>query len=408
MKPSDPERDLEKELEMGPFEQSGFTRELRRKIEEQIDERSLPQKPWTMLSGIITLCFVLMCAGISLSFPGIKPQANEDAAVRQAAFEPEPAEDAAALMPIDVRSGLLIGLRGEDPFMPYRTLYIAPEDGQLRLVAEGSGILVPYGQQFWKIEQRVHRTDTDEYRYLVSYPAGRTVAPAMFADRQDEKVTYTEKLLFVGNDYISVEETGERTTAAGVTRSGDVYVTRIPWLSADLEAKGRQRSGPAARHHVTIGEVFGLPGGNAEAADAASRFARAESWTLVRKQGRWVPLVLDAATLRAASGGDGDAKFLQLDVTPPAAMVSHDTLCCSWADIAAVQPKAIDALSSPTGDMVAVLTESEFFVYPKNDAILAQPALKIALRKNESLVMAQWATDHYVNEWADKAKLYLK
>jgi hypothetical protein len=130
-----------------------------------------------------------------------------------------------------------------------------------------------------------------------------------------------------------------------------------------------------------------------------------ESWTISREAGHWVPKVAETNTATASFRDSytlhGIPKTLQQKV------VSHDTLCCSWLSIQSTWPQATDALASPMNDIVAIFQDGKMMFYPNGQASGGQPLLTIDLMPGEQLVMAQWATDHYVQEWIDKANKYL-
>ena len=134
-----------------------------------MEQRDRRRRRWLWpaagLCGAAGVCALYLLGGLSL-LPGQGVQAGLAADLSPSAvqFTPEAtAAQARLLEEINVKSGLLIGLRqdaGTDTAAngaagspsSYRTLMLAQVDGQLQIAAQGNGVLVPYGQKFWKIE----------------------------------------------------------------------------------------------------------------------------------------------------------------------------------------------------------------------------------------------------------------
>jgi hypothetical protein len=82
-------------------------------------------------------------------------------------------------------------------------------------------------------------------------------------------------------------------------------------------------------------------------------------------------------------------------------LVNHDTLDRTWEEVQQLQPEAVDAVASPTKDMLAVLTPDTIEIYPSaaEEIKPAQPLLRFGKANGETLVMAQWATAKYAEKW---------
>ncbi len=92
----------------------------------------------------------------------------------------------------------------------------------------------------------------------------------------------------------------------------------------------------------------------------------------------------------------------------PASVVSHDELAVSWSEIKRLQPSAVDVFTSPKHDFVAVVTDRNIIIYPYIDQLIPSQLMTIPLQPNESVVMAQWATDRYVESWKQQVKAFLE
>jgi len=128
-----------------------------------------------------------------------------------------------------------------------------------------------------------------------------------------------------------------------------------------------------------------------------------EEWAIIREPGRW------AVRYPEESGGkDGRRVWRALPVTLPPAVVSHDRLDLGWDEIAAMDPLARDAYTSPAGDLAALVRSDALRVVPYRLPDAAMRTLTVSLDENETVVMVQWALDRYVESWKRQASLWLK
>ncbi|TXK74814.1 hypothetical protein [Paenibacillus sp. N3.4] len=166
MNTPDPD-ELHKELESGPLQRPGFTSRLQRDIEQAIDRKDHTKSRVRPL-----LCFVGIGAIVAAVwiFPWHTIHTKSDA-VSAAETSMAMAAEPTVSSPIPINTALLIGLRTEHEdsesiklssvplsYNTYRTMLIAPVRGKLQKTSEGSGILMPYKQNFWKIDSLVYQT----------------------------------------------------------------------------------------------------------------------------------------------------------------------------------------------------------------------------------------------------------
>jgi len=89
-----------------------------------------------------------------------------------------------------------------------------------------------------------------------------------------------------------------------------------------------------------------------------------------------------------------------MTLKPPAKLVSYDKLSPSWSVIKKNMPDALDAFSSPEGDILGIMTDKILYIYlHKGSVNFKKPTLEVDLRKNECAIMIQWATGDYVDKW---------
>lgn len=482
MIPNDP--DYHKDLSPPPLSGRGFDEKLRRRIEEELDrkEEARRRKRLWLWPAIGCCCALIVGGAVWKTAPwgtdGQDVQAGEAAATAFTAASGEPApaavtvpEEASAVL----RTGVLLGLREDLPAgspengiraaaaSRYRTLMIAPVEGRIQVAAEGSGILVPYGQKFWKIEPVTKTTDSDLIQVLAAYPAEKPMeALPAGKDNPEEQIIHSEKLVFAGNQYVSVAEQDQTTSDQFTSASGRVWVRRLnqlPGSSSSLTnaaagaavniAYGAYGSGgskgttPAATSHtdtgyVSILDIYGegawdtlkglsrsfadreprsAPSGKntssselSPAASAPADRAPLNQWTITRKPGRWTAQVAEPTmAMSDARNPSTGYRLLDFPTALPETVTAHDQVCCTWGQVRSLQPDAKDLLSSPLEDMMIILTDKELVVHPAGARTSGtKPLLRVPLKSGEKLVSAQWATGSYVAAWVEKTRKYLE
>ncbi|CAI6081053.1 hypothetical protein [Cohnella sp. JJ-181] len=403
MEPND--RDLLQQLSRGPLTKNGFDARLVSRIEEAIERPETRRHPLLRFgwhgAGLAAMAVLLLFVGLwhwSFGSGGPAGPMNLDRAGKTADTESPMFADANA----ELHSALLLGLR-EDPqndggnvVSSYRTLFIAPEDGQYELAAQGAGIVMPYGQNFWKIEAVSAASDDSEFaQRLIAYPltgkdAAKTDAALM---RTLPAVPLTERLLFVGNKYVSVEQ-----------NPSDAPNRVYRWVKdMDQLVASAQRAAfdPQTEPHVSLEEAMQSADAAAETPVAATDAVPAESteqWSIIRRTGSWVAAAAETAGQPYAPLAN--TTLTELTTPLPESINKFDTLYPTWSQILKIQPEAKDAYSSPNEDMLVIVLEDELVVYPYKLLGGDQNPLRIPLEPGESLIMAQWAKeDKYLESW---------
>lgn len=443
------EHDWEKELSSRPFPAKGMDESLRRRVEEQLDRRQECRRRWFWpVTGGVAVTLAFAAAWLSLPYLGnlipSKPSPTAAALLQTAKSEKLAAGTPPAEVAVPpVKTGVLIGLRQDNPqtdeASTYRTVMLAPVNGEVTVAAEGKGILVPYGQKFWKIDTMSYQSPNDNIHYLVAYqadlPAPQAASEAVkavnsSARQADEQVLHTEKLLYAGNQYVSVAEE-EATSRGNITAaSTQVWVRKLNQMTAypGLSAKYSPQPAYESQGHITLQDIYG-----AGARDILDQMKRTydslasvgessnlspavkpgsggqldgDNWAIIRQPGRWIAQV--AEVNRSKTEQRESYKLFNYPEDLPEAVTTHDKVYSTWGEVKSLQPKATDLLSSPLEDMLVVWTDDEMVVYsPAEPASASKALLHVPLRDGEQLVSAQWATGSYVGEWVTKTRKYL-
>ena len=406
------DRELKEELARGPLTRDGFDERLRRRIEERLDSPRRGPRRILLSAAVYAAAGMLAVAAVwsgvwrfvwterytadELAFP-----VREQVAVSGREYYVIP--DRQAFADAAIRSAFLIGLRRDEPnpegagvISEYRTMLIAERDGMPQVAAEGPGILMPFGQEFWLI--RAMR-DGEGGQRLIAAPAEMAVADAgVQAEARgnedglaaDPGSMIQEQLLFAGNQYVSVRQVAWEAGAETSAPKERLWVKSVRMLAAELSGTDETSS---EEPHVALFEL--IPGEEAGPSG--------EEWAIIREPGRW------AVRYPEESGGaDGQRVWRLLPVTLPPAVVSHDRLDLGWNEIAAMDPLARDAYTSPAGDLAALVRSDALRVVPYRLPDAAMRTLTVSLDENETVVMVQWALDRYVESWKRQASLWLK
>jgi hypothetical protein len=231
--------DLDHKLTNDPLYKKGFNEEMQRKIEQAVEKESHARR---RMRPLFFIAATAAAAAALIFFPWDLLHTRGKTSIASTALTVvEPAASISSPPPIS--SALLIGFRTDheekDPskvlntihYSTYRTMLIAPERGELRKTAEGSGILMPYKRDFWKIDSLTHKTKQDEYHYLSAHLAEEPVKVENFKDDPQEEIHHIETLVFAGNQYLSVAETEEAWAGNAPVRNDRIWVRTLPQLT---------------------------------------------------------------------------------------------------------------------------------------------------------------------------------
>ncbi|MBP1153887.1 MULTISPECIES: hypothetical protein [unclassified Paenibacillus] len=425
------DNELKNKLADEPLTEEGFTDSLRQRIEARINEESIRPMPWKPWLG--ATCALLAFMAMLLLVDG--QRLTSLLRFNQPTFE-DHTQHAGVRQPVEdhwessIRSALLLGLRTDLPatgsrqeYSTYRTVLIAPEHNRLQKTAEGEGILMPYKMDFWKLGGQRLMTEEKEARMITAAKAAakpKLEAALASAESIAKPFKLSEKLLFAGNRYITVAQTVQTQDPA----SGKPVKYEYVWVKELLHIAPPKREislKPLEEPHVSLRGLLAayaepilqelqptLPSQPGESESAAGvPDTSGESWTIVRKQGQWIAQLADYGSAENLTGTLG-YRLKDVPIELPSSVVAHDKLAVSWNEIKRLQPSAVDVFTSPKHDFVAVVTDRSIIVYPYIDQLIPSQLMTMPLQANESVVMAQWATDQYVESWKRQAKAFLE
>jgi len=389
--PTDDE--LKRELAHGPLKRSGFDERLRRRIEERLDENPVrrPFRPFRLAGMGMGVCLVIAAVVLLIRLHpgntgGTQQQLADSSGTDTMAGSATAVTDAEET---PRRSVLLLGLRQDTDgeASAYRTLLVSGgPDASDWSAADGDGIIMPYRTDFWRLDVQEIKADNGTIRLVGAYNASRgdtgTLPPVRAGGGGIGPIE--ERILFAGNRYVGI---ARLTSGEWTYRMMDI---------ADLSQPRNVRliASDAERHMVPAVQTDGRLG--VAETDAPERLGGIDEWTLARKAGRWIAVGRD----------EGAGKRMEntipreLPYAIGSVIVAHNELALYWDDIRAVQPAAVDAVTSPARNMAVILTDRKIVIYSMKNGKLDREMLDMELKPGETVIMAEWATHvDYVDEW---------
>jgi hypothetical protein len=121
-----------------------------------------------------------------------------------------------------------------------------------------------------------------------------------------------------------------------------------------------------------------------------------ENYGLFRRAGHW----LFKGRFGYGNGGKVSYKDYNINIIPPSKLVFFDDIYIQWTDVKDRVPEAVDAYTSPNGDIALILTKTRLYIYGIEKGKLEKdPLKKIDLKSGETIIMAEWASGRYVENW---------
>lgn len=332
--------------------------------------------------------------------------------------------------PVGVLLGLRLGASSDDQSehpVPsrYRTLWIVKTGQSIRVAASAPLLLVPRRQGFWRVGSTTVDLSNSYSEELLwaSATRGKPIRVHDDASASCQGRSYTQ-VEFIAGDYLAYAGGSTSRCNGSNNEWFSPYVRRIDQFRdrvVEVETS------------VDISEVFG-PRGVATLREAASSLAHkivedipdnpspadlAEweraladpmeyQWGLRRSLGE-----LEVFGYVRAARDDFYTAVLPLPL--PQASFGKQSGALSLTDVGAAVPSSTDAFSSPSGDLVVVVTRLEVLAFLPRVTGFTEPALRVSLggdfdsgddtwwgtSRGTAAVMAEWASGQYVSKWTN-------
>lgn len=307
-----------------------------------------------------------------------------------------------------LNSGILLGLKSLDlegdsniEKWNYRTIFIRSVDRSIVGIQEMENILLPRMTGFWKVEVQREEVDGKVRDNIVAYPLNRGTNVAIKTEGEvlfgaavedvdsDETI---KNILFLGNDYISIENIHYRN-------KGQRYLELYPVdnINESTPVKISDIMGETGREALIEGFNKEIVSSIKDGSKGLLNFIpKEESFGLFRRNGLWIL----KGRVNYIKNGNYMYEDFNIPAIPTQEIIRYDELCIPWKEIKNKRADAIDAFTSPNEDIAIVVTRNEILVYPiEENTIGNEPIGRIELKQGEKIVMAEWAIGRYPQLW---------
>lgn len=302
-------------------------------------------------------------------------------------------------------SGVLLGLKlpkesntadnGAKGEFTYQTLWLAIDNMKLHPILKGNNVFFPRSSGFWELQIRPGLEELSLEEMLSAHDVSTKILDSqlktMMISRGETKKSSGKKVIeYVGNDFVVVENN------LGVNHLQVLPVDKI-----------------STSEGIKVSDLLG-DNGSAAYSNARAQARRSlyqnpniksiddlgveQNFGLIRKNGHWY--LRGRINYYLQNSSEPSYLDFNVNIVPPGKLIMYDTLCLSWQYIKDRVPDAVDAFTSPNGDMALVVTKTKLLVFSITAGqLVSEPLAKIDFPAGSSVIMAEWATDFYVDNW---------
>lgn len=305
-----------------------------------------------------------------------------------------------------LRSGLLLGFRVPDAAGGYKytTYWIASMNNYIRPVLSSDNVFLPRKDGFWRlqVDKAMGSEGIEDVltATMVSISNSKKYLNVMDSGDVSKRIeTKVEKsILYVGNDFVCVENTIHNKGKDASSTYLEKVLSTLP-VDNLTNTRGLRFSDLTGENGIMAMEgaaanVIGSPTSNV--IKSSTDKYQEENFALFRKTGHWF------FKGRVSLTQDDPLSFVDYNINliPPPNMVAYDMLHVPWTTIKDTVPQAIDAYTSPNSDIAVIITPTEIQLYGiEGGALSGKPLAKYSITDGSSVIMAEWATADYVQNW---------
>ena len=306
-------------------------------------------------------------------------------------------ENSISINETDSNVGVMIGIKtprylqedGTYTEDRYRTIWISYKDNDISDIYEKEDIIFPRMNGIWKLESKVSIINEKHFDYFQVHSLDGKVTNV---SPIDENKSIYKSIKFIGNDYIAVE-----------SYIGENFINEYPIYQIIPVDNINSNKG------LSMEEIF-----NKEIKDVYENdFKKAldnipdedklnyknsidyTSITMERYDGRWI--------LRGKIQSKNEnerGKDFTLSLEPNKKIINFNSLFIPWKILKGEAPFLIDAMTSPNGEIAIVRYKKDLVIYRLEDGhLVGSPLNSIPLGKNDEIIMTEWCSSGYVDEW---------
>lgn len=320
-------------------------------------------------------------------------------------------------LPVEVnpKSAVLLGLRssyindsGEEDYY-YRTIWIGANNKKVDDVYTIDCIFFPRHSGFWTIESnRVRQNGVVEDIITAKDDASLKTedeAKEIEDEWSDKSGKLFKKILFISNDYISVEVNGEGyyNKENFKWKESELKMYPVDSLNGSKSVSMTDLLGNVATQTMKDDYNFKVKSLNINPQNVS--VFNENSYGMDRKAGHW----FFKGRLHVDRDGKMENEDYNMKIIPGNKVVKYDDLCVQWKDVKDKIPDAEDVYTSPNKDIAIILTDKNILVYGITNNSLDDEAIrKIELFGDQKAIMAEWATGKYVDIWRNEVAEFCK
>lgn len=291
-------------------------------------------------------------------------------------------------------SGVLLGLKvPQNNDFTYQTLWLAADNKNLHQVLKGNNIFFPRSSGFWELRVRNVLNGAEKEDELSAHDVSTKVlemqSRSMEIIHQNVQKGIHKRIIdYVGNDYVAIEN-----DIGGINQ---LQVLPVDKISAQVGIKVSDLLGNSGLTAYNNARAQARRILSNEGITPLDEDEFEEDFGLTRKNGHWY------LQGRINYQNEGTPHYMDYNVNliPPAKLIFYDTLCLSWQNIKERVPDALDAFTSPNHDIALVITKKKLYVYGISaEQLDSEPLAKLEMKEGEAVIMAEWATGSYVDNW---------
>jgi len=289
-------------------------------------------------------------------------------------------------------SGIFIGLK--IPFNQdyvYKTLWIAADNKKLRPVLSRNDIYFPRKSGFWQLQvKNVQNREGDGEELSARNVAEKEPVPSREKISAATDYSAAENIVidYIGNDYAAIEKNTGGTVS--------LQVLPVDNLSSPIGIKVADLLGPAGLKSYQGGREQAMQILASQENNFINADVNEDNFGLTRRNGHWQ---LQGRVNYYGNSAPATVDY-NINFLPPANLVFYDTLYPGWQSIKDRVPNALDAVTSPNKNFAVVKTKSKLYIFGINgEQLKSSPLGEIPLQEGATIIMAEWATGFYVDDW---------
>lgn len=284
-------------------------------------------------------------------------------------------------------TALYLGLREKngDRYI-YKTFYIGALNGEVKDIYSTNNIFLPRKNGFWRVNlddnlQIKVENVTKQQATVENKIDDSMVQSKIMADK-------TMKVDYVGNDYMCVEE-----------NKGFGDVLKVVPVDNPMQEKGVTISDLLGEKYVQIYDEVRdeVLRDIKEKGQEINQEIKYQNIGILRKNGRFlIKGRINYQTTKTTAYTDFNTGFI-----PPLKMVAFDQLTIPMNEIKNAIPQAIDAYTSPSGDIAIAILPKSIEIYKIKESKLVEKQAEIKINKEDKVIMVEWATGAYSSIWKE-------